>query len=381
MLIRDYAAAVKCTDALHADGRALAVRRYGLFGQVGGLLELVKKKSREAQLNQQHLETVEELGDITWYVCALAQQLDIDALELFRNGAAEIGAQYTDRCDSFEELDEACKNTRSDDSEDVLLHALAARAGSLLDVHPGECDQIAALTGFVAAQLSVSVHWSLSLAEAARKNVEKTMGRWPGPAPEYGYRLDIRAKQFEQFPQELEFDFVQREHAGRKFVYPQIAGLNIGDRLTDNRLEPDGYRFHDVFHIAYAVHLGWSPVLRALLKLKRKHDAKIDENEDGGRAIIIEEGVATWIFNHASQDGNDYYSGVKRGQLPYRILKQVREMTRGYEVYERPLWQWEVAILDGFHVFRQLLDGNGGSVSAEFDNHRLTYTPPKDQVQ
>jgi len=29
----------------------------------------------------------------------------------------------------------------------------------------------------------------------------------------------------------------------------------VGDRLTDNKAEPDDYRFHDVFHMAYAVHL------------------------------------------------------------------------------------------------------------------------------
>ena len=60
-------------------------------------------------------------------------------------------------------------------------------------------------------------------------------------------------------------------------------GLNFGDRLTDNIVDPDGYRYHDIFHFAYAVHLGWSPVIRSLLRAKRKSVPATDENEDGGR--------------------------------------------------------------------------------------------------
>lgn len=59
------------------------------------------------------------------------------------------------------------------------------------------------------------------------------------------------------------------------------------------------YRFHDVFHLAYAAVLGWSPVLRALLKCKRKSHPWLDENQDGARAILIEEGISTFVFNHA----------------------------------------------------------------------------------
>ncbi len=89
--------------------------------------------------------------------------------------------------------------------------------------------------------------------------------------------------------------------SNRPYVIQRMNKVNIGDRLNDNRTIPDGYRFHDVFHLSYLVHLGWSPVIRALLKIKRKSKPEIDENEDGARANIIEEGIATWIFNHASK--------------------------------------------------------------------------------
>ena len=61
-------------------------------------------------------------------------------------------------------------------------------------------------------------------------------------------------------------------------------GVFIGDPLTDNMLDPDGYRFHDVFHFAHAAILHWSPTFRALIKHKRKDDPKVDEAQDGGRA-------------------------------------------------------------------------------------------------
>jgi hypothetical protein len=48
------------------------------------------------------------------------------------------------------------------------------------------------------------------------------------------------------------------------YVFLRRNGVNIGDRLTDNKLEKDDYRFHDVFHLANAAILGWSPVLRVI---------------------------------------------------------------------------------------------------------------------
>src|SRR2546425_1996035 len=51
--------------------------------------------------------------------------------------------------------------------------------------------------------------------------------------------------------------------------------------IQDNAYDDDGYRFHDVFHFAHLAILGWSPVLRKLLKRKRRNDVLVDEVEDG----------------------------------------------------------------------------------------------------
>ncbi|HCD8379686.1 TPA: hypothetical protein ND784_005291, partial [Klebsiella pneumoniae] len=115
----------------------------------------------------------------------------------------------------------------------------------------------------------------------------------------YPESFDINYANYERFPPKMVFVFKEISVSNKKYVIQQCQGVNIGDRLTDNKKDKDDYRFHDVFHICYAVHLGWSPVLRALLHLKRKSISSTDENQDGARAIIIEEGISTFIFSRA----------------------------------------------------------------------------------
>ena len=370
MEIQKYSSLARGTDALHANGRALAVRKYGLYGQVGGLLTLVKKESREAQFQSHRDDLLEEVGDILWYVSAVADQLGQSLADLFSR-ALTNSSEIT----SFEEADDSLKADSQEHSLDTALHSLASSAGELLCPNLAEPNHAEKLVNVIRALAVASFALGLPLAAAAAFNLRKIQARWPGSAPVYAARLDTNAKPFEQFPREMQFEFRQRQLNEQDFVYISVRGINVGDRLTDNRDVSDGYRFHDVFHIANAVHLGWSPVLRALLKLKRKSDPVTDENQDGARAIIIEEGISTWIFNHAARAENNYYARVETGQLPYRLLKQVSGMVDGYEVADLPLWQWERAILDGFKVFRQLRDHNGGIITAFFDEHRMEFTP------
>ena len=112
--------------------------------------------------------------------------------------------------------------------------------------------------------------------------------------------------------------------------------------------------------MSYAALLGWSPVIRSLFRVKRKSQPKIDETEDGARAILIEEGVSTWIFNHAHR--LNFFEHMDR--LDYGLLKAVRELVRGYEAEHCPLWLWEDAILEGYRVFRMLRRYRRGIVVA-----------------
>jgi hypothetical protein len=93
-------------------------------------------------------------------------------------------------------------------------------------------------------------------------------------------------------------------------------------------------------------------VTRALLRLKRKSKPLVDEIQDGARAVLIEEGVATWIFGQAKQ--LNFFAGMKAGDLSFDMLKVIRQFVAGYEPEACPLWLWEEAILQGYEAFRFL---------------------------
>jgi hypothetical protein len=165
-------------------------------------------------------------------------------------------------------------------------------------------------------------------------------------------------------------EFRERQVGGTTYAFQSINGVNLGDRLTDNSAGGDDYRFHDVFHLAFAGILGWSPVLRSLLKVKRKSDGRIDEIEDGARAQITEEGISNWIFAHGLRHGA--FEHVD--SLDFALLKTVQEMVREYEVNDRPLWMWEEAILAGFSVFRDLKRNRGGTVEVDLHKRSIEYS-------
>ena len=80
-----------------------------------------------------------------------------------------------------------------------------------------------------------------------------------------------------------------------------------------------------MFHFAHAVYLGWSPVLRALLKSKRKSDPRFDENQDGARAQIIEEGVSgSGVAAPVAAKAADFYLRHKYG-VPTDSIQTLRE--------------------------------------------------------
>ena len=175
-----------------------------------------------------------------------------------------------------------------------------------------------------------------------------------------------------RFLRGLDVEFRQIRRGSKQAVLLRCNGLNIGDRLTDNIDHPDFYRFHDVFHLAHAVYLGWSPIVRVLLNCKRKSNPRVDENQDGARARIIEEAVTAVVFSRAKE--TRFYDGVDH--VDYDLLKTISEFVRGFEVENIPLWQWEAAILNGYRAFRALRDNGGGTVSADLINRELRYGAP-----
>lgn len=356
--------------------------RFGLFGEIGGLLAAVKKSHRDFEPADQRT-AAEELGDALWYLTTVAvayefslNEVGIHAIEELRKRlhVADGDSAGDLTFNEFDGLMAYCGTKLSGLELPMQLEQLAAHAGQLMTGDTKDLvtqPMLHLLASMFADWVLVGALFKLTTTLIAEENIRKFESRWP-PARVHIALFDDGRPSLERLPRKLSMHFIERETSnGEPYVIQQLSGVNIGDRLTDNRTEPDGYRFHDVFHLAYMAHLGWSPVIRALLKLKRKSDAILDQNEDGARAIIIEEGIATWIFNHAQRREN--FLNTRSGKLEYGILKQVLDMVDGYEVSKCPLWQWEDAILEGFKVFRALQDAGSGIVHVDMEAHTIGF--------
>lgn len=227
------------------------------------------------------------------------------------------------------------------------------------------------LIGVLRALRAAAHEAGITLEVAARANLAKIFDRWPSER-HHPPLFDADFPTKEQLPRQLTIDIAEEFLNGKRVARLYRDGRPVGDPLTDNREDDDDYRFHDVFHLSYAAHLGWSPTLRRLLRVKRKSDPRIDEVQDGARAVLIEEGIATWIFNHAQQLA--LFEGITA--LDYGLLKSVRRFVSGYEAENSPLWLWEEAILKGYDVFRAVRAHRGGRVSIDLNARTIWYARP-----
>jgi NTP pyrophosphatase (non-canonical NTP hydrolase) len=215
---------------------------------------------------------------------------------------------------------------------------------------------------------NVASKFDLTLDEIAAANLAKVKARWAtertGPLC-----FDATLPEGERLPRRFEVQLVDVEDEDRQRVRVLISGKPFGGELTDNAYDPDGYRFHDVFHFAYAAVLGWSPITRALLRRKRKSRPLLDEVEDGGRAAVIEEGVAALAFDYARR--HHMLEGVS--VLDFQLLRTIKDMTSHLEVKQCTTGEWEQAILQGFNVWRAVLAARGGRIAVDLDQRRIDY--------
>lgn len=386
----EYALKAGQTNQFQNAADELDYVRFGYFGEIGGLLAAVKKSIRDHQLKEEQSQLVsEELGDALWYLFATAHLLGIGPNDLGDECIKGLRKRFGDNELSpnfpvhFRQID-GILNTHRESSEldrSKQLGTLAHTAGVLANQTQAQLRTQSAPSmrehfGILLIEWALTCRsFRLNVEDIARNNLEKIASRWPGENKTFRpfFDPDSIYPEHEQLPRRFSIEFIERGTRESGHVVQRLSGVFIGNRLTDNIHEPDDYRFHDVFHLAYIAYLGWSPVLRGLLKRKRKSKPQIDENEDGARAMIIEEGLATWIFNHAKR--RDFYNDVAEGTLEYGLLKQIKSMVEGYEVEDCKLWQWELAILKGFEMFRLLKKHRGGIISVDMAQHTLTFAP------
>ncbi|KQY85076.1 pyrophosphatase [Brevundimonas sp. Root1423] len=361
--ISDYSSLVEPTDILAAD---LPPVLQGLFGEVGGIMSAAKKLVREGPAFPGYLKAAEEeFGDALWYLAALCRRMGLLLEDVLReasggDGFTPIGVASDLSGGGFADV-RAASSSRHFDS---ALFDLAGTAGSLMSDTPSRD----AVVQFARAYLQCIGIAKLSFARVATANVTKTRGAFLEPDEATLPDFDASFRVEEQLPREFAIRVSQR-HGSRSYL--QWNGVFIGDPLTDNIVDNDGYRFHDVFHFANAAILHWSPVMRAIIRHKRKSDPLVDENQDSGRAIVVEEGVSAWLFSRAKE--LNFFEGQTRVSLG--LTKTIGEFVQGYEVQACPLKLWEKAILEGYRVFRELKVNDGGWVVGNRTTRSIEYQP------
>lgn len=269
---------------------------------------------------------------------------------------------------------------QGDDSVLIPLLGLAGEAGTLLTEYKKRLRDGVSHTSYeslVAEELgdvlwyvsNLASKFGLSLSEIAESNLSKVVDRWQPERRSYPPFFDEQFRGGEQLPRTFEARFTQQREGGRVRVTVELNGERYGDTLTDAAPVDDGYRFHDVLHLAFATFLAWSPVTRRNIGRKRRSDAHVDETQDGGRAIVIEEAAAAHAYGYARR--HNLLEGVSF--VDYSTLRTIKELTAPFEVACRSIGEWQTAIIEGFRVFRLLHQHGGGTVRGDLYDRVLDF--------
>jgi NTP pyrophosphatase (non-canonical NTP hydrolase) len=427
MLITDYIEFVDSSNL--TKGRPqhrLDVALYGLAGEIGSLTSAVKKRllaGGKTDWDSPNAEIIEELGDSCWYCFAVAEafgELDFMAQDIrnlhtelsagddrakaiadilgaarvkkFLQRAPKFEAKWNNATATFDEYQKTAfltSRTKPDELVEVCLAVLQQLVAELFrnklppieqELNKQLCDrQPNMILGEIIWHLSALASlYQLALStvlEVNRQKLERRFGRGaPTPLKDKG------RNEAERLPRRFEIAFVTIGE-GRSRMY--MNGRRLGDDLTDNSHSEDGYRFHDVMHLALAAKLGWSPVLRKLMGKKRRTDSKLDEVEDGARAAIIEEAVIKAIHSEGVRlatlrnPRGDSKPGLfaNGADISFGFLRRLDDFVSGLEVEANKYWEWEDAIVAGFEIFEKLRSVGQGTVSVDVNARSLSFSP------
>jgi hypothetical protein len=336
ILLVEYMSQVEPTDRFSTGD--LQPILLGLFGEVGSIMATAKKLHREKEVYSGYRNAVEEeFGDALWYFAALSRRLNLRLDDILSDAAS--GDEYATQIAANDLISGPISRVVSPiivSDLDPALMVLGEATSSLFSLRDSVNDARPRFVTFAKAYLDALKAARVAFAEVVRKNIAKTRGRFVPPDYASLPTFDARFPEDQQLPQHFEITIDQRGKNPRSYL--RMNGVFIGDPLTDNILDPDGYRFHDVFHFAHAAILHWSPTFRSLIKHKRKDDPVVDEAQDSGRAIVVEEGLTAWIFARAKE--LNFFAG--QSGLSFDLLKTVQQFVSGYEVEECPLSLWEL---------------------------------------
>lgn len=299
------------------DPLALSVPLLGLAGEVGTLLVAQKKAFRDrAPQAADPVFLAVELGDVLWYAATVARHSQLVFDEIIRASLARLQERQRER---------AC------------LRELPANL-PVLD----ECFE--------------------SQERFPRRMVVRFQQR-----QEYGravVSITLVAAEPNAFPDGPVDTGVKDKRQG--FDVPQ----SMGNSLSDNSRRVDDYRFHDAIHLGFLAVMGWSPLMRSLLQLKRRSNPAVDEAEDGARAIFAEEGMAAVLAKRSTR----FQGFLTEQAVDEESVEMLATVVEDLEVARMPVWLWRRAIAQGFAAMRALADGPGGFLVVDLDAHALTYS-------
>ncbi|QHI35966.1 hypothetical protein IMCC3317_13140 [Kordia antarctica] len=183
--------------------------------------------------------------------------------------------------------------------------------------------------------------------------------------------LDENFDEHEQLPRDLKVYFEHKKNKNvNVYVFnnlKQSIPIRTGEKDWD--LNGDYYRFRLAFHFSYMTHLKWSPVIRDIMGIKRRSERVFEKAIDGPRQLIIEEGICSYIFSESKKYDNFYnYSTI-----PDYILKTVLRFSNYTEIANLKSDIWELSILEGFKIWKQLANNKGGLISLDLDNAKIKY--------
>jgi NTP pyrophosphatase (non-canonical NTP hydrolase) len=426
MLVSDYDTFVKETEqyANKADSDRKAISIFGLVGEIGSLISAVKKQMLgELPWDQPNAEIREELGDIMWYAFSVAQIVNTSPVNIFTINIADLKREMSGTA----EHDRKVQAVLDGGNREQFLEAAKAFPRTA-EMHFHDYQKLAYLTartdGDVLMKVCLAVLWQLA-AEMMRHylpEIERELNRSVPDRPlndilgdvawhlsalaslvgldlddvaeanirKVGFRgnrndrtplHDAGEPEQQQFPRRFDVVFLT-VGPGRSRMY--WNGQRLGDDLTDNAHDNDGYRFHDVMHLANIAHLGWSPVVRKMMDRRRHDPPKTKEVEDGGRAQVVEELIVKAIHTEGERLARVRHPGVpdaelrlfeSRGDISFRLLQTLRNYADGLEVASNRFWEWEDAIFFGNELYDQLKRQRQGTVTVDLEARTLKYTP------
>ena len=302
-------------------------------------------------------------------------------------------SKRTDQKPKDKENNKETKSKENLESEIIPLLGLVGEAGVLLSEYKKKLrdgDEYIKFNENIQEELgdllwyisNLATKFNLDLNDIAAYNLKKTKDLWE----EGSQRRELYDESFpkdQQLPRKFSYKI---EHITEdKITLTDIkTGRQIGNNLTDNSYNDDGYRYHDIMHLTFMAHFGWSPVLRKLLREKDKEKFSFIEGrkrregfspdvEDGGKAQIIEETIVLMSYIHATTQ----YNFLENGDIPFSgsNLKFIQKIVHELEVKDVTINEWIRSIKLGFKMWRQLIDHNGGIIHGDLNKRDIFIEP------